>query len=396
MHPRNTSSSNTSSRNRTFAALAGAALLAVSLGAPIQAQNPGITLPPSGDNQRSEATQGLGLVTVSVEYSSPDVTGPGGQDRRGRIWGALVPWGLAPNNFGTASEIPWRAGANENTVVEVSHDVEVEGRPLPAGRYGLHMIPQEKGPWTVIFSRDSTSWGSFFYTPESDALRVEVTPEKAPFREWLTYDFADRGRDRATLALHWEELRVPIRITVPDLTGLYVEKIESELRSSPGFSWQGWNAAAQFLLTENRELEQALEWAEASIAAAFIGQANFTTLSTKAQILSRLGRGAESGEVLTQAIDHPTADAIQVHQLGRALQAQGDQETALAVFRRNYEKQDGAWPTHVGMARGLSAMGDTQQALEHARKAYEQAPDPLNKQNLEQMIKDLEAGKRVS
>ena len=373
-----------------------AAVLGLAAAAPLAAQPPGLTLPPSGDNQRAEVTQHLGLVTVGVEYSSPDVTGPTGQDRRGQIWGQLVPWGLAPNNFGTAAEIPWRAGANENTVVEVSHDIEVEGKPLPAGRYGLHMIPQENGPWTVIFSNDSTSWGSFFYSPEHDALRVEVTPEKAPFREWLTYEFTDRQRDSATLALHWEELRVPIRISVPDLTGLYITRIEQELRSSPGFSWQSWNAAAQFLLSEDRELEKALEWAQAAISSPFVGQSNFTTLSTKGQILARLGQDAAAEEVLTAAIDHPTADPLQIHQLGRVLLTQGDTETALAVFRRNYEKQQGGWPTHVGMARGLSAVGDLKQALEHARKAFEQAPDPVNKQNLEQMVKDLEAGKAVS
>lgn len=373
------------------AVVALSALAVVGLVVPAAAQNPGITLPPSGDNQRASITQNMGLVTVRVEYSSPDVTGPNGQNRRGRIWGQLVPWGLAPNNFGTASEIPWRAGANENTVVEVSHDVEVEGERLPAGRYGLHMIPQENGPWTVIFSDDSTSWGSFFYSPEDDALRVKVTPEKAPFREWLAYDFADRERDSTTLVLHWEELRVPIHLSVPNLTELYISEIDSELQNSPGFTWQNWNAAANFLLTENSHLDKALEWAEASISAQFVGQTNFTTLSTKARVLSGLGREAEAMETLTQAIDHPTANPLQVHQLGRAFLGQGEVDTALAVFRKNYENEDGAWPTHVGMARGLSAAGDFEKALEHAKKAYEQAPDPLNKQNLEQMVEDLEA-----
>jgi tetratricopeptide (TPR) repeat protein len=369
------------------------ALLAAA-GAPLAAQS-GLTLPPSGDNQKSSVTQALGLVTVTVSYSSPNVTGPNGEDRRGKIWGTLVPWGLAPNNFGTATQMPWRAGANENTTVAITHDVLVQGKPLAAGTYGLHIVPQESGPWTVIFSRDSTSWGSFFYDPAHDALRVEATPEKASFREWLSYDFDDRERASATLALHWEELRLPVRIEVPDLTALYIDALGKELRSSPGFSWQSWNAAATFLLLEDKELDQALEWSEAAVALPFIGQSNFATLSTKGLVLARLGRSDEATQTLATAIQHPTADALQVHQLGRSVLAQGDSKTALLVFQANFDQHQGAWPTHVGMARALSATGELGKALEHAKKALAQAPDEINRTSLEQMVANLEQGKPV-
>ena len=114
---------------------------------------------------------------------------------------------------------PWRGGANENTVFSVSHDVEIERQRLPAGRYGLHFIP---GPdaWTVIFSKNSTSWGSFFYDAGEDALRVTVKPAASPHAEWLTYEFVDRQPDRATVALRWERLQLPWTIRVPDVTGL--------------------------------------------------------------------------------------------------------------------------------------------------------------------------------
>ena len=120
-----------------------------------------VTLPPNGDNQRAEVVQHIGLVRASIEYSSPDVHGPAGEDRRGKIWGALVPWGVHDLGFNNAKG-PWRAGANENTVFAVSHDVKIEGQPLRAGRYGLHMLAGE-AEWTIIFSKNSTSWGSFTY-----------------------------------------------------------------------------------------------------------------------------------------------------------------------------------------------------------------------------------------
>src|SRR5687767_7655656 len=113
-----------------------------------------ITTPPSGDNQKASVTQYIGLVAVTIDYNSPDVHAPNGEDRAGKIWGTLVPYGVIDDPFGTCTECPWRAGANENTVFTVSHDVKIEGQPLPAGRYGLHMIagPEE---WTVIFSKNA-------------------------------------------------------------------------------------------------------------------------------------------------------------------------------------------------------------------------------------------------
>ena len=98
-----------------------------------------VTLPPSGNNQRAVTTQHIGLVTVSIDYSSPRVISPSGEDRRGKIWGTLVPWGIYDLGFNNRRG-PWRAGANENTVFTVSHPIKVQGQPLPAGRYGLHLM----------------------------------------------------------------------------------------------------------------------------------------------------------------------------------------------------------------------------------------------------------------
>lgn len=359
-----------------------------------------LSLPPSGDNQRSEVTQWMGPVSVTVAYSSPDVHAPNGDDRSGHIWGELVPWGIAPNpfypGFGTAENMPWRAGANENTTIRFSHDVEIEGRPVAAGTYGLHLIPGES-EWGVILSKNSSSWGSFFYDPSEDALRVTVKPEEAPYREWLTYDFADRQLDSTVLALHWERLRVPVRISVPDVVGLYVGRIEAELRGSPGFYWQNWDGAAQFLLQRQARPEKALEWAR--VAASNRGQVNFTTLSTLYQALTANGESAEAAEVFDRALAHPTATPSQIHQAARQLIAAGNKEKALEVFQLNLERFDGAWPTEVGMVRGLSALGRYAEALPHAKKALEQAKqrnDALNTGSLETMIQQLEAGKDVN
>lgn len=356
---------------------------------PVAAQG-SLTLPPSGGNQKSVVTQYLGPVEVTITYNSPDVNG-----REGQIWGQLVPYGLVQNTFGTASKMPWRAGANENTTFSVSHDVEVEGRPLPAGTYGLHMIPGE-AEWVVIFSENASSWGSFFYDEEEDALRVTVEPEAAPFTEYLTYTFTERKLDTATVALEWENLRVPFQIAVPNVDEIYLARIRDELRSSAGFSWQNWNAAAQFALNRNTNLEEALVWAESAISAPFIGQENFTTLSTKARLLTAVGRTEEADDLMARAMTHPTATVLQIHNYGRQLIAQGRVDEAMEVFRYNAERFEDTWPTDWGLARGYAAAGDFRRALRHARIALERAPDDLNRDNIQALIPRLEAGEDIN
>ena len=370
--------------------LASAALFATSVAGSAQS----ITLPPSGDNQRSEVIQQIGMVRASIEYSSPDVHAPNGDDRRGKIWGTLVPWGIHDLGFNNRKG-PWRAGANENTVFSVSHPVKIDGQPLAAGRYGLHMLAGER-EWTVIFSKNSTSWGSFSYEQGEDALRVTVKPEKAPYREWLTYDFTDRKSDRATVALLWEELKVPFTISVDDMPSLYIDNMRRELRNFPGFRWQEWNSAAQYCVQQNRNLEEALTWAENAISIPGVGQSNFTTFSTKAQILEKLSRKAEAASVMSAAMELPNALPIEIHQYGRRLLAQGDAKEALAVFQKNAKRFGDAWPVHVGLARGYSAAGDYKTALKHAELALTQAPDDLNRKSLQDAVQRLKQGQDMN
>ncbi len=155
---------------------------------------------------KASVTQRLGTdADITIEYSRPGVKGR-------KIWGDLVPYGLAPGNkYSENKPYPWRAGANENTTIEFKKDVLIEGKPMPAGKYGIHMIPSEK-EWIIIFSKNNSAWGSFAYKEEEDALRITVTPVKAPHQEWLAYGFEDLAGTSATAYLHWEQLKVPFNI----------------------------------------------------------------------------------------------------------------------------------------------------------------------------------------
>lgn len=370
------------------------ALLAIGV-LSLPALGQGITTPPNGDNQKSSVTQHIGLVKVTIDYSSPDVHAPNGDDRRGKIWGTLVPYGLTNLGFGTCTECPWRAGANENTVFTVSHDVKINGQPLKAGSYGLHIIPMKDEDWTLIFSNNHTSWGSFTYDPREDALRVKAKPAKSEYHEYLTYEFTDRKPAQATVALKWEELELPWTIAVDNATDLYIARIREELRDDNGFPWQNWVAAAQYALQVQRT-DDALEFAQRAVNFTFIGQENFQTLSTLATAQEAAGKAAEAKVTRERALAHRTAGPFEIHMYGRQLLAQGKKDEALRVFELNAKRHPNAWPVHVGLARGYSAVGRYKDALKHAKLALAQAPDEGNKQSMAAGIKKLEEGKDMN
>jgi len=361
--------------------------LAISLSGSVFAQFPGLTLPPSGNNPKASVTQFVGPVKVTIDYSSPSV-----KDRRGQIWGKLVPYGMKDLGFNGGKLSPWRVGANENTVFAVSDPVSIEGQTLAAGQYGLHMIPGEE-EWTVIFSKNSSAWGSFFYDESQDALRVKVKPSKHEYREWLTYEFTTRRPTEATVELQWEELAVPVNIKVANADEIYVSKLRRELTGGSGFNPRAYDAAAQYCVQANTDLEDALKWANLAIDMPFVGETSFATLSTKAQVLLKMGKDSEAQTVMQTAVHHPTATPLLIHQYGRQLLAAKKTEEALAIFKLNAERNGDGWPINVGLARGYMAVGDLKKALEYAQKAAAQAPDTVNKQNLEAMVKSLEDGK---
>ena len=376
-------------RAKTLAACAAIVLLVPALAG---AQT--LTRPPSGANQHSIVTQYIGLVSVTVDYNSPDVTGPSGQDRHGKIWGQLVPYGMPNLGYGTCTECPWRAGSNENTIFSVSHDVEIEGQPLAAGEYGLHMVPGEE-EWTIIFSENSQAWGSFFYDPSEDALRVTVNSEASEFHEWLTYEFVDRDPDQATVALKWEDLAVPFTITVPKITDYYIHQMREELEGAAGFVWQNLNNAAQYAI-QNEHKDEALVWATRAVNDPFSGNSNFSTLISLSQAQEMNEQTTEAAASRERAFEHPTTTAIQIHSWGRGMIAQGKATEALNAYKISEKRFGEAWPVNVSMMRGYSAIGEYGTALGYAKKALAQAPDDQNRQNLENLIKQLEKGEDVN
>jgi len=336
-----------------------------------------LTLPPNGDNQKSTVTQGIGLAAVTIVYSSPDVHGPNGEDRKGQIWGKLVHYGFIDQGYGPSKAAPWRAGANENTIITFSHDVKINGNELKAGSYGLFLDVEKEGPWNWIFSRNSTSWGSYFYDAKDDALRVPTTPVDAPHTEWLTYGFDERQPGSAVAFLQWETKRISFKVEVPNVNELFVNKMGDELRGTTiGFNYRGWMTAAQFCAQNKINLDEALTWAEIAINGPFIGQEDFSSLQTKAMVLQAMGKDSESDAIMDKAIKLPSATVQAIHQYARTLQAAGKNEKAMEVFKMNRQLHpDDKFTTYVGLARGYTALGDKKNAIKNWEIAIKNIPE---------------------
>jgi len=298
-----------------------------------------------------------------------------------------VPYGWKEENFGTCGKkCPWRGGANENTVVRFSHDVKVEGKPLAAGAYGLHFVPGET-EWIVIFSKNSTSWGSYTYDEREDALRVTVKPEKAPYREWLAYDF---------LALVWEEMRVPVAIDLPNASELYAETLREELRSAPGFDWHGWQQAADYLVQQKIHLDEAEQWARTAITLPGIGEENFNTVSSLAAAQKALGKETESKATMEKALALPNTTPFDIYSYARPMIRDGNPQEALRIFQAASKRLSGKWPIDLGIARAYSAMGDYKTALKYAKTSLAVVPDDVNRGNVTRMIGLLENGQDMN
>ena len=314
-------------------------------------------------SQHGVTTQTIGISTVTIDYSRP-LAGTR------EVWGKTVPYGKV-----------WRSGANENTTITFSDDVAIEGKPLAAGTYGLHMIP-DKDQWTIIFSKNSTSWGSFSYDEKEDALRVTVKPATDQAFDTLTYTFDDVKPDSALATLRWEKLAVPFRVSV-DVKAATLKSIRNQLRSVGGFTWAGYDEAANWCLDNNYNLEEALKWEDTSIQ----NEDRFENLETKSRILDAMGKKDEAAKTLSAAFAKATATQLYVY--ARGLQRSGDTKRAFELYPQVAKKDPNHWLSHLAQARLASHSGDYASASKEMKLAIAGAPD-ANKPFLEPMLAKLE------
>ena len=320
-------------------------------------------------SQRAEVSQRIGLTEIMIHYHRPLA-----KDRK--IWNGLVPYGKV-----------WRAGANENTTITFSDPVLIAGKPLDKGTYGLHMVPNAE-EWTIIFSKNSTSWGSFTYDPAEDALRVTAKPRAADLHNALTYEFDELQPNAAVVQLEWEKIAVPFTVSV-DVHDLVQASLKRQLRELSQYTWISWDDAANYLLTEKIALNDALKYTDTSIE----NEDRYENEITKSKVLTALNRKEEAATAQRKALD--LASPLQMHMFARQLQGEKRSDEAFAIYRENAKKHPDQWFVHTGLARMYSAQGKFDDAVKEMKAALATGPDG-QKSYLDGLVSQLEARQDIN
>lgn len=342
-------------------------LLIAAMSAASAAQSFVLDLP--DQSQRAEIAQRIGITDITINYHRPLV-------KNRKIWDGLVPYGKV-----------WRAGANENTTITFSDPVMIEGKPLDKGSYGLHMIPNAE-EWTIIFSKNSTSWGSFTYNQAEDALRVNVKPKAADMHDALTYDFDQLQSDSAVVELEWEKVAVPFKVSV-DVHDVVQASLKKQLRNLSQYTWMSWDDAANYLLAEKIALNDALKYANESIE----NEDRYDNEMTKSKVLTALNRKDDAATAEKKALE--LANPLQTHLFARQLQGEKRSEEAFAIYRENAKKHPDQWFVHTGLARMYCAQGNFDDAAKEMKVALAKAPDN-QKSYLDGLVRQLEAKQDIN
>ena len=349
-----------------------------------------LDLPPSGGNPRAKITEEVGITDITITYGRPDVN-----KREGKIWGDgnLITNGFSTTNFITSkNNSPWRAGANENTTITFEHDVRVEGQPIKAGTYGLFMAMGADNV-TIIFSNQSTAWGSFYYEEKNDALRVNVKPvalDKSV--EWLKYEFIEQREKYCVVAMQWEKISVPFKIEV-DVDNIVLARIREELVSRKGFTPALVLQATQYCFTKNINLEEALQWSRKAIDGTG-GQKTYITLRNLATAYEKLNRIPEADSTMAEALTIATANQYTAY--GRQLITQKRADKAMEVLLASQKRYGDVFGVNNGLMSGYSAKGDFKNAIKYAEKAMAQATNDAGKKQIDDFIKKLKEGKDIN
>lgn len=349
-------------------------ILAAFVSISVQAQN--ITTPRT-PSPAAEVSQILGISTITVNYSRPSVKGR-------EVWGNLVPYGWNVQGFGTGNSAPWRAGANENTTIKFTHEAKVEGQAVPAGTYGLFFVVNKDNTGEVILSKDSRSWGSFFYDPKNDQLRAKIQLRDISNTEMLTYDFINASKATAELVLNWEKKQLPVKIEF-DVDKIVMANATDELKGPVGFTWQGFSSAANYALQNNVNHEQALRWIDQAITQ----NRNFNTLNIKSGLLKQAGKSEEADKLVAEAITIATENELNAY--GYNLLGQGQHDKAIEIFLLNTQRHPKSANTWDSLGEAYATKGDKKNAIASFKKSLGMNPPANVRANSEKYLKQLGA-----
>jgi len=330
-------------------------------------------------SQFATVSQRIGVSDITIAYSRPSVNGR-------EVWGKLVPYGMNNLGFGTSTAAPWRAGANENTTITFSHDMKVEGKPIKAGTYGLHVEVKPDNKATIILSKEANAWGSYFYDEKNDALRADVNTKAASHHELLTYEFNTVTPNSAIVSLIWEKKEIPFAIGVP-VTDIVLNEFREQFKGQAGFTRQNWEQAANYALNNGGDLNEALVWINNAIAGQFYSQKTFNNVAIKAQILNKLGKTDDYAALMDEASE--MANTNQLNALGYQMLTSKDYSRALKYFKMNVANNPKDANSYDSLGECYKTMGDNKNAIKNLKKALTLNPSANVKANSEKLLGEL-------
>jgi tetratricopeptide (TPR) repeat protein len=340
----------------------------------IEARSQAQVATPRTPSPAAMVSQTIGISTVSLNYSRPSVKGR-------KVWGELVPFGWNSNGMNDA---PWRAGANENTVLDLSDDAMIEGKKVPAGKYGFFLVINQDNTGEVVLSKDYRSWGHFRYNPANDQLRAPITVRDHEFTESLTYDFINLAKNSAELVLNWEKKQFPVKIEF-DVDRIVMNNAKQELMGQKGFTWQAYSSAANYAIANKIDNDQALAWADQAVNI----NRNFQTLQVKANALRASGNTDDADKLMKEAVT--IGNENDINNYGYVLLGQGQNDKAIEVFILNTTKFPNSPNAFDSLGEAYVAKGDSKNAIKSFKKALTMNPPGNVKANSEKFLKQLGA-----
>lgn len=336
----------------------------------------GITVP-NASSPKATVSQTIGISTITITYSRPSV--------RGReVWGKLVPYGWNAQGFGSGVSAPWRAGANENTVLTLSHEAKVLGKPVPAGTYGLFFVINQDNSGELILSKDTHSWGSFWYDASHDQMRAPIKITENTFVEALTFDFIGNDKNATTVVLNWEKKQFPVRIEF-DTDNIVMANAVEQLKGPVGFNWQGYASAANYALNNKVNTDQAMKWIDQAIQQ----EKNFPNLQIKAGLYRLANNNAEADKLMKEAL--PIATEVQINAYGYQLMGAGQVDKAIEVLALNTTKFPASANAWDSLGEAYATKGDKANAVKNFKKSLSLNPAPAVRANSEKFLKELGA-----
>ncbi len=316
-------------------------------------------------SQKATISQRVGVTDVTITYHSPSVKGR-------KIFGGIVPYDFKVDG----KEYPWRAGSNKNTIIEFSTDVSINGKPLKKGKYGLH-IYVEKRQWTFIFSKNADSWGSFQYTPKDDALRTTVSVDKAPFQEWLSYDFTFRKNESAQVELHWENIKASFKVT-SDVNNLVIAALESK-ENKTGADY--YDLAEEKMKRKNFSVSEVMGLIDKSITTLEAEDESprrrgllFASKIFKADLMIEKGNKQEGLKLRDEMLANAYGFDMYYYGL-KPLLLKGDKKRSYQLLTDYVNKEPKNWIAHLSLGEYYLKVNNPKKVVEHFEKAYKYASD---------------------